>query len=183
MYIALQLLKPCGTHGVLVDLNEFSLIFWKVHHSHSRHQITNSNFLKIILKDRLWISNEWSLEGATCMCKTYLVKFSGASPKCVLFWKFLKILVSDKTIHKLFKFIKLKNKTNYFLDFYFFYFTIYQNYTLALSPLKTLLCWLKKTQKNPRILYDHSPSVFFSRNFEGLTKSYSDCLSKLNLQG
>ena len=39
---------------VLVDVNEFS----KVQHSHSRHQKTTSNLLKITLKDRLWVSNE-----------------------------------------------------------------------------------------------------------------------------
>ena len=36
-----------GAHIVLVDLNEFSSIFWKVQHSHSRYQKTTSNLLRI----------------------------------------------------------------------------------------------------------------------------------------
>ena len=35
---------------VLVDLNEFPLIFQKVQHSHSRHQKTTSNLIRINLK-------------------------------------------------------------------------------------------------------------------------------------
>ena len=47
-----------------MDSNEYSSIFWKVQYSHSRHQKTTSNFLRIHLKGRLEVSKEWSLEGA-----------------------------------------------------------------------------------------------------------------------
>ena len=49
---------------VLMDLNEFSPIFWKVQHSHSRQKKTTSLLLGITLKGRLRVSNECSLEGA-----------------------------------------------------------------------------------------------------------------------
>ena len=43
-----------------------------MHHSHSSHQKTSSNFVRITLKGRLGVKNELSLEGATCMyIKTY----------------------------------------------------------------------------------------------------------------
>ena len=42
---------------VLVEFNDFSSIFLKVHHSHSRHQKTTSVLLRIILKGGLKVSN------------------------------------------------------------------------------------------------------------------------------
>ena len=60
---------------LLVDLNEFSLIFWKVQHSHSRYQKATSN-LKITLNCKLRISNEQPHEGAM---NINMVKFLGAS--------------------------------------------------------------------------------------------------------
>ena len=51
-------------HVLKLDWNEFSSVFWKVQHSHSRHQKTTSNLYRINLKGRLRVSNEWSLEGA-----------------------------------------------------------------------------------------------------------------------
>ena len=58
---------------VLVDLNNFWSVFWKVHHSHSfyRHQKTTSNFLRITLKADRWLGYEWSLEGATLSLKMF----------------------------------------------------------------------------------------------------------------
>ena len=49
---------------VLEDLNECSSIFWKVQHSHSRHQKTASDLCRITLKGRLRVSSEQSLKGA-----------------------------------------------------------------------------------------------------------------------
>ena len=75
----------------IVDLKEFSSIFKKVQHSHSRHQNfshpshpdacrpvglsvdhnhhknTTSNLLRIHLKGKLMVGNGSLLEGATCM--------------------------------------------------------------------------------------------------------------------
>ena len=49
---------------VLVDLNEFPSIFQKVQHSHSRHQKTTSNLLRIHLKGIFKFNEIWPLEGA-----------------------------------------------------------------------------------------------------------------------
>ena len=49
--------------AILVDLNEFSSVFKKMQHSHTRH-LTTSNLLRITVKCRLRFSNEWPLEGA-----------------------------------------------------------------------------------------------------------------------
>ena len=50
---------------VLVDLNECPSIFQKVQHSHSRHQKTTSNLLRINLKGIVVKFNEiWPIEGA-----------------------------------------------------------------------------------------------------------------------
>ena len=49
---------------VLVDLNEFPSFFQKVWHSHSRHQKTTSNLLRINLNDILKFNEIWPLEGA-----------------------------------------------------------------------------------------------------------------------
>ena len=62
---------------VLVDLNEFSPIFQKVQHSHSRHQKTTSNLLEINLKGKLRLNNSWPLEGARSITDNSIVKFQG----------------------------------------------------------------------------------------------------------
>ena len=53
------------SHRVLVDFNEFSSVFWKVLHSHSRHPSENNLKHPAYnhFKDSMKISNEWSLEG------------------------------------------------------------------------------------------------------------------------
>ena len=55
-------LKPYSI--VLVDLNEYPSIFQKVQDSHSRHQKTTSNLLRINLKGILQFNEIWPLEGA-----------------------------------------------------------------------------------------------------------------------
>ena len=50
-----------------MDLNEFPSIFQKVKHSHSRHQKTISNLLRINLKGILQFNETWPLEGATVL--------------------------------------------------------------------------------------------------------------------
>ena len=58
-------LAKLSSHSiVLVDLNEFSSIFQKVQHSHSRHLKTTSNLLRINLKGILKFNEIWPLEGA-----------------------------------------------------------------------------------------------------------------------
>ena len=89
-----------------MDWNDFSSVFWKVQHSHSRHQKTTSNLVRLILRGRLKVSNEWSLKGAMALCTlTYDIILGGILHflfVCVC--KFLKILmVLDKTIHKAFR--------------------------------------------------------------------------------
>ena len=95
----------------LNDLNEFSSIFQRLQqYSHSRHQKTTSNILRIHSKAKIWFGNGSPLEGAMYILKP-MVKFSG-HPKNVRFYfsflwvsYFLKILmVSDKMIHKAFYF-------------------------------------------------------------------------------
>ena len=54
-------LKASFIVHVLVDLNEFPPIFQKVQHSHSRHQKTTSNLLRINLKGKLRFNNSWPL--------------------------------------------------------------------------------------------------------------------------
>ena len=57
-------LKAICLKPLLVDLNEFPSIFQKVQHSHSRHQKTTSNLLRINLKGILKFNEIWPLEGA-----------------------------------------------------------------------------------------------------------------------
>ena len=52
---------------VLVDWNDLSSIFWEVHHSHSRHQKTTSNLLRINVKGKLRFNHSWPLEGIVCI--------------------------------------------------------------------------------------------------------------------
>ena len=81
---------------VLVNLNEFSAISWKVQHSHSRQ--TTSNLLRIALKGKLRVSKQWSPEGA--MYINLRLNYQGP-PRKFFFGQFIKILmVSDKTNHK-----------------------------------------------------------------------------------
>ena len=76
-------LKP---YIVLVNLNEFLSFFQKVQHSHSRHQKTTSNFLRINLKGILKFNEIWPLEGATCMYIIFfMVEFSGTPRKCLFY--------------------------------------------------------------------------------------------------
>ena len=70
---------------VLVDLNECPSIFQKVQQSHSRHQKTTSNFLRINLKGILKFNEIWSIEGA--MYITLWYNFRGL-PKNVSFMQF-----------------------------------------------------------------------------------------------
>ena len=60
---------------VLVDLNEFSSVILKVHLSHSRHQETTSNLLRIYSKDKLRFSNGYTVRGS--FVYKHMVKFSG----------------------------------------------------------------------------------------------------------
>ena len=58
-------LKPFTcTCIVLVDLTEFSSIFWKVQHFHSRHQKTTSNLLKALSHRALRLVGDSSLNTA-----------------------------------------------------------------------------------------------------------------------
>ena len=59
--LCFQSLKP-GI--VLVVVGEFPSIFQKVQHSHSRHQKTTSNLLRINLKGILKFNDIWPPEGA-----------------------------------------------------------------------------------------------------------------------
>ena len=87
---------------VLVDSNEFSLIFWKVQHSHSRHQKTTSHLLRINLKGKVRFNNKWPLEGA--MYINLRSNFRGHPEMLVFFLQFTQnIDVSDKSIHKAFR--------------------------------------------------------------------------------
>ena len=53
---------PSRFKAILVDLNEFPSIFHKVQHSHSRHQKTTSNLLRINLKSILKFNEIWPVE-------------------------------------------------------------------------------------------------------------------------
>ena len=115
----------------MVDLNEFSSIFQKVQHSHSRHQKTTSNLLGIHLKDKLRCSNgtptRWRYEHKP------IVKFSGASPKYCFLLQFSQNIdqwFQTKQFTRLLEFIMLYKQN--LLDTIFI-FTIYQNNTLALK--------------------------------------------------
>ena len=105
----------------MVDLNEFSSIFLKVHNSHSRHQKTTSNFLRNTLKGSLTVSNERSLDGAMVH---ELMTILRASRKDFFFFFFfflcLEILmVSDKTTDKAFIIHEQNPVENLLLFIYF----------------------------------------------------------------
>ena len=94
----IAVLKP-----LLMDLNEFSSIVWKVctaFSSTSRHQKTTSNLLRITLTCRVRVTNERSLEGAL-----YINLWWNSRGHPIFFLvQILKILmVSDKTMHKAFR--------------------------------------------------------------------------------
>ena len=72
---------------VLVDLNEFPSIFQKVQHSHSRHQKTTSNRLRINLKGILKFNEIWPLEGAMYITLWWIF---GGIPKILVLCSFLK---------------------------------------------------------------------------------------------
>ena len=81
----------------------------KVQHSHSRHQKTTSNLLRINLKGRLRFNNySWPPKGAMYMyinLQSYMYcKIFRGIPKVLVLCNFLKILmVSDKMIYKAFR--------------------------------------------------------------------------------
>ena len=79
---------------VLMDFNEFSSNFWKVQHSHSRHQ-------RITLKGMLRFINEWSLEGAIYINLWQNSRGGGGNFFSSNFSKYW--MVSDETIHKTFR--------------------------------------------------------------------------------
>ena len=75
-------------------------------HSHSRHQKTNSNLLRINFK------TQTEVQQLTATRRSYvhkpIVKFSGASPKCLLFANFSKYLwFKTKQFTGLLEFVKL----------------------------------------------------------------------------
>ena len=49
---------------VLVNSNKFPSVFQKVQHSHSRHQKTTSNLLRINFNGKLRLNKIWPIEGA-----------------------------------------------------------------------------------------------------------------------
>ena len=119
----------------MADLNKFSSIFWKVQHSHSRHQETTSNLLKITLKGMQIDDQQWTITRGSFVHKP-MVKFSRYVPQtfcCCCCCKYLKLLmVSTKQFTRLLEFIKLYlNKINPFI---FFKSLIYQSCTLAWIP-------------------------------------------------
>ena len=112
-----------------MDWNEFPPIFQKVQHSHSRHHKTTSNLLRIDLKGILKFNEILPLEGA--MYITLYSRIFGGIPKMVVLcnfcrnWRFqTNIFTGLLELIQLYKQNPLEK---------FFIFTIYQNYTLALS--------------------------------------------------
>ena len=97
-------------------------------HSHSRHQKTTSNLLRISLKDILKFNEIWPLEGA--MYITLWQNFRG-HPKSVSFMQFSQKIdgFRQKDSQGFLEPIQLYKQNP--LE-KFFIFTIYQNYTLAL---------------------------------------------------
>ena len=89
-------------------------------HSHSRHQKTTSNLLRINLKGKLRFSNGWPLEGA--MYINLWSNFLG-HPEMLVFCNFFQNIGVRQ-------FVKRYTQTP--LQ-YFLIFTVYQNYTLALT--------------------------------------------------
>ena len=96
--------------------------FKKVQHSHSRHQETTSNLLRIHLQGKLMFGNSSPLEGA--------MYIFGGIPKMLVFAIFSKYWwFQTKQFTRLLEFIKLYKQNP--LE-KIFIFTLYQNYTLAL---------------------------------------------------
>ena len=68
-----------------------SSIFQKVQHSHSRHQKTPSNLLRINSNNKLMVNKIWPLEGALYINRhNSMVRFSRASRKCNFYAIFSK---------------------------------------------------------------------------------------------
>ena len=105
-----------------MDVNEFSSIFFKVHHFHPRHQKTTSNF-----KGTLRFSIEQPLEGAMLHinpwenCQGNHNFFSSIFSK---YWCF-----RQNNSQGFLEFIKLYKQN----PLSFFFFTVNPNYTLALT--------------------------------------------------
>ena len=110
-------LAPFKVKAILVDLNEFSSVVKRLQHSHSRHQKTTSNLIRIKLNGTLRFSTRFTLqrplEGAMYIVHKPVVKFSGASQNIFLEIS-QNLMVLYKTIHKAFRIHKtLKiNKTH-----------------------------------------------------------------------
>ena len=127
----------------MVDLNEFSSIFWKVQHSHSRHQKITSTLLRITFKDRPRVSNERSLEGA--LYTNLWIQFSVHGTENFSFCKFLKILmVSEKTVNRAFRIHKTlltKPIGEFFFSLlsksFFFFFLYLPNLYFGFNPILT----------------------------------------------
>ena len=111
----------------MVDLNKFPSIFQTVQNSHSRHQKTTSNLLRINLKGILKFNEIWPLEGAIYITLWQNFSFMQFSQKIDGF--------RQKIFTGLLEPIQLCKQTP--LD-KFFIFTIYQNYTLALKQCNIL---------------------------------------------
>ena len=100
-------------------------------HSHSRHQKTTSNFLRIHFKSKLGFGNGSPLEGAMYIN----LWFGGSSRKCHLFAIFSKYWwFQTKRFTRLLEFIKLYKQNSLEISL-FFIFTTYQNYTSALMVI------------------------------------------------
>ena len=117
-----------------MDLNEFPSIFQKVQHSHSRHQKTTPNLLRINLKGKLSFNHSWSNRGSYVQnWKLYGKNFRG-NPKNVSFTQFSQNIdgfrQNDSQPWLLELVLKSINKTQ--LE-KIVIVTIYQNYVLALS--------------------------------------------------
>ena len=118
-------IKSRSIHVVMVDLNEFSSIFQKVQHFHSRHQKTTSNLLTTHLKGKLMFGNASSLYRRSYVYIKAMVTFSGASWKKVYFSLFSKCWwFETKQFTGLVEFIKLYEQNPSEKPFIF---TIYQN--------------------------------------------------------
>ena len=121
-----------------MDLNKFWLIFQKVQHSHSRHQKTTSNFLRINLKGNLRFIHSWPLEGA--MYITLWWHFRGHPENFSFFTIFSKYWwFQTKWFTGLLELLQIYKQNP--LE-KFFIFTIYQNYIgFKGRPKDTLNGW------------------------------------------
>ena len=155
-------------------------------HSHSRHQKTTSNLrkqprkttsnLRNTLKVRLSVSNEWPLEGTTCMymyinLHVCMIKFSGASPTVLAFCKFLKI-VDDFTVldnaFRIHKTLFLKHKTHEIIVLFSLLFTktilwLYENNYYVEDTFMCIVClyrWKAKKKKIKLHMYKMNCKCF-----------------------